>query len=189
MAEIGADAIRDRYTGSVAEGYDDARSKKANWAAENAAVEKWLGIVGAGARVLDIPVGTGRFLAAYRCQRMSVVGMDVSADMLEQARRKNAGADLRAGHILAIDLPDGSVDVAIAVRILNWLTPGEVRRALAELARVTRRWIITGGGHSDERSAIVRNVPGFVLFDEVLIESHARGDYSLVLLRREGVGA
>lgn len=181
---IGSAAIRDRYTGQVASSYDDMRSCEPKWDAECAAVEKWLGIIGAGAHVLDIPVGTGRFLAAYRRYGMTAVGMDVSADMLAQARAKDADATLRRGSILAIDMKDASVDVAVAVRIMNWLTVGEVHIALAELARVARRWIITSGGRSSDRHAIVRNHPGFVLFDEEPIESGPRGDYALALLRR-----
>lgn len=184
MPEIGAAAIRDRYTGAVAETYDDQRAGKPTWAAENAAVDKWLGIIGTGARVLDIPVGTGRFLAAYRRRYMGVIGMDVSADMLAQARSKDAAADLVIGNILAIDLPYASVDAAISVRIMNWLTLDEVRTALAELARVARTWIITAGGRSNERSAMVRDLPGFTVVDEALIETHPRGDYTLILLRR-----
>lgn len=181
---IGADAIRDVYTGAVANRYDDQRSWEPKWQAENAAVEKWLGIIGPGALALDIPVGTGRFLAAYRRHGMTAVGMDVSVDMLALARCKDADAELRVGNILAIDMPDASVDVAIAVRIMNWLKVDEMRVALAELARVTRQWIVTSGGRSIERHAMVRASPGFVLFDEVPIESNIRGDYSLALLRR-----
>lgn len=184
MAEIGAAAIRDKYTGSVAEFYEAKRSHELKWAAENAAVEKWLGLIGAGAHVLDIPVGTGRFLDAYRRHGMTVIGMDVSSDMLAQAQLKDDAVQLRFGDIQAIDMPAFSVDVAISLRIMNWLEVSEVRIALAELSRVAREWIITSGGRSVERSMIVRNLTGFTVFDEAPIDRDKRGYYSLMLLRR-----
>lgn len=180
---IGADAIRNKYTGRVAECYDDERSWEPKWEAEAAAMARFLATIGGG-NVLDIPVGTGRFLADYKRHGMRAIGLDISADMLAQAQMKMPDADLREGDILSIPLPGYCVDAAIAVRILNWLTVEEVRAALAELSRVTRQWIITSGGRSNERSAIVRNLAGFVPVDETLIETNIRGDYSLVLLRR-----
>lgn len=181
--KIGADVIRNKYTGRTAEIYD-GRAGQPKWNAENAAMARFLDRIGPGASVLDIPVGTGRFLVDYRSRGMPAIGMDVSHDMMAQARLKVPDADLRYGDILAIDLPDASVDVAVAIRIMSWLKIAEMRQALSELARVSRRWIVTGGGRSSERRTIARDVAGFALIDEAVIDRDACGDYTLVLLQR-----
>lgn len=181
--KIGADVIRDKYTGRTAEIYD-GRAGQPKWRVENDAMARFLDRIGAGASVLDIPVGTGRFLVDYRTRGMPAIGMDVSQDMMAQARLKVPDADLRYGDILAIDMPDASVDAAVAVRIMSWLKIAEMRQALSELARVSRRWIITGGGRSSERRMLAKSVPGFSLADEVVIDRDACGDYTLVLLER-----
>jgi SAM-dependent methyltransferase len=181
---IGAAVIRDKYRGRTAEIYDQ-RSGSPKWHAEEAAMERFLGAIGPGANVLDVPVGTGRFLAAYRRHGMTAIGMDVSEDMMAQARLKVPDADLRVGNILDIGLPAKSVDVAVAVRILSWLTIDEMKVALAELSAVARTWIITGGGRHADRQSLYRSVPGFRVVEEALIDRNARGDYELVLLRRE----
>lgn len=180
---IGAEVIRHKYVGRTAEIYD-GRAGSPKWAAENAAMARFLDRIGPGASVLDIPVGTGRFLSEYAKRNMPAIGMDVSADMMAQARLKVPDADLRCGDILAIEMPDRSVDVAVAIRIMSWLKIEEMRKALSELSRVSRQWIVTGGGRSSERRTIARDVPGFVLVDEEVIDSDMCGDYTLVLLRR-----
>lgn len=180
---IGAAAIKDKYRGRTAEIYDQ-RSGSAKWHAEEAAMERFLSIVGRGAKVLDIPVGTGRFLAAYRRHGMSAIGMDVSEDMMAQARLKVPESDLRVGDILAINLPTQSVDLAVAVRILSWLTIDEMKHALYELSTVARSWIITGGGRQPDRQKVYQSLSGFSVHDRVLIDRNTRGDYELVLLRR-----
>lgn len=185
MMAVGAAVIRHRYDAEAAEKYDALRAETDKFKAEDVAVESWLGMIGRGARVLDIPVGTGRFLAAYRRNGMTAVGMDVSPHMLAKARIKCDRAELRFGDILAIDMSDATVDVAIAVRLLNFFDLGEMRTALLELSRVTLRWIITSGGRSNERNAMIRDWPGFMVFDEKLIDHNGKhGDYPLMLLRR-----
>jgi ubiquinone/menaquinone biosynthesis C-methylase UbiE len=188
MARIGADVIRDKYTGRVAEVYDQ-RSRSPKWRAEDAAMERFLDRIGPVATVLDIPVGTGRFLATFAARGIAAIGMDVSADMMAQARLKAPDADLRHGDILAIDMADQSVDLVVAMRIMSWLTVREMRTALAEIGRVSRRWVITGGGREDARRGPQRAVPGYVVRDEALIDRDARGDYDLVLLERDPCGA
>lgn len=180
--KIGADVIRNKYFGRTAEIYD-GRANSPKWAAEDAAMSRFLDQTGSGT-LLDIPVGTGRFLAEYAKRGISAIGMDVSRDMMAQARLKAPDADLRYGDILAIDMPDKSVDVAVAVRIMSWLTLDEMRKALSELARVSRQWIITGGGRSSERHIIAKSVAGFELADQFVIDADMCGDYTLILLRR-----
>jgi SAM-dependent methyltransferase len=82
-----------RYRGKKAATYEQVRKKQARWALENEAVERYM--AGARGKVLDVPVGTGRFLPLWARLRLRFTGIDSSDEMLEQARTKMQAA--RAG--------------------------------------------------------------------------------------------
>lgn len=85
----------------------------------------------------DVGVGTGRISQALLRAGASVVGVDASPEMLEQARERLPEADLRLGS-LARELPvtSASVDVVTCLRVVKYLP--DTGHALAELARVVR---------------------------------------------------
>src|SRR5437868_8858698 len=65
-------------------------------------------------RVLDIACGEGYGTAALlQAGAASVIGVDISADVCDHARRKY-GIDARPGNALNIPLPGQSVDVVIS---------------------------------------------------------------------------
>jgi ubiquinone/menaquinone biosynthesis C-methylase UbiE len=137
-----ADAARSRayYQGSVATEYDAKRVTQKLWKAENEAVEDFL--TGVTGTVLDIPVGTGRYLGLYEKMGVKVVGRDVNEDMLAEARKKHPGADLAVADVLALDMADKSIETIVCVRLLNLLSETEMQQALAELQRVASQRII-----------------------------------------------
>lgn len=138
-----AKATAANYRGAVARGYEARRVAQEKWAAEHSILATWLASFAAGSTVLDIPFGTGRFEPIYRGAGFRVIGRDISEDMLAEARRRIApGWDIGTGNVLAIDLEDGAVDVAVCIRLLNMLDPAETARALRELQRVARRAVI-----------------------------------------------
>jgi ubiquinone/menaquinone biosynthesis C-methylase UbiE len=143
--------LRERYRGNRARSYDLDREDQPEWHAEHRAVNELLAGLGeVGTSIVDVPVGTGRFLTIYRDLGWQVVGIDVSDEMLAQAGEVAAGlsmgdaVDLRIGDITALDLPDDTVDVALAIRIANMLELDDLRRAVSELARVARQHVIVG---------------------------------------------
>lgn len=92
-------------------------------------------------RVLEVGVGTGLSLERYR-PHLDVVGIDVSADMLDKAREKVREKNLR--HVKAIhemdarhlDFPDGHFDTVVAMYLVS-VVP-EPERVVAEMARVCK---------------------------------------------------
>ena len=98
---------------------------------------------GPGCRVLDVGCGFG--LETLRLARAvqpggTVTGIDRSGEFVAEARRRAAAAGSEAvfeqGDAQQLPVPDDTVDVARAERVLIYLDdPG---RALAELVRVTR---------------------------------------------------
>ena len=124
--------VADRYYGSTARDYDRKRSHKPCWAREQAAVEKFVRY----GPVLDVPVGTGRYLDIYRRKGLEFQGLDASDEMIAQARKKCP--DLRAQRGTVLDLPFGNKQFGTVVcsRLLNWLYPVDMAKAVQEIRRV-----------------------------------------------------
>ncbi|HET9317586.1 MAG TPA: methyltransferase domain-containing protein, partial [Vicinamibacteria bacterium] len=97
-----------------------------------------------GEAVLDLGCGAGidTLLAARAVGPGGrVIGLDMTPEMVERARRNAAEArlphvDIRMGAMEEIPLPDGSVDVIVSNGVLNLST--RKSRALAESFRVLR---------------------------------------------------
>lgn len=100
---------------------------------------------GSGTVILDVPVGTGRFLPTYAERGSRVIGIDASADMLTEARKKAGGTvELHVGDITRLNLADDSVDVAVCIGLFYLLDEPTMKRALGEIMRVSRRHGIIG---------------------------------------------
>jgi ubiquinone/menaquinone biosynthesis C-methylase UbiE len=91
-----------------------------------------------GKRVLEVGCGTGLVLDRIRRFAAEVRGVDLSPGMLEHARRR--GLEVHEGSATALPFPDGEFDVTCSFKVLAHVP--DVRRALAEMTRVTRP-----GGH------------------------------------------
>jgi demethylmenaquinone methyltransferase / 2-methoxy-6-polyprenyl-1,4-benzoquinol methylase len=94
--------------------------------------------VPAGGRVLDVATGTGavaaELLRRYDC---SVVGLDQSAEMLAEARRRVGGrVELFEGRAEALPFADASFDALTFTYLLRYVD--DPAATLRELARVAR---------------------------------------------------
>ena len=95
-------------------------------------------------RVLDVACGTGAIARAVaRRSGCSVVGIDLSAEMLAEAKRRIAAAglegrvELAQGRAEELPFPDASFDAVTFGYLLRYVD--DPRATLAELARVVRR--------------------------------------------------
>lgn len=122
----------DTYYGQLARNYDAARCHTKRWALEQAAIKD---LVTSGP-VLDCPVGTGRFVGIYRAKGLACTGVDISADMLAEARRNYPGLDAGKGSIFALPFGDDTFATSVCNRMLDWLSPADMARAVIELRRV-----------------------------------------------------
>lgn len=95
-----------------------------------------------GARSLvEIGCGTGLFTRWLAKSGWHAVGLDVSAVMLQEARRLG-GAQYISGDALALPLADQSYDVAALITTLEFVP--DPARALTEAVRVARRGLLLG---------------------------------------------
>ena len=130
------------YEGTGAVGYDAHRSGREIFRWEQEVIVRLLADLPRGAKVLDVPVGTGRFIPGYLQQGLRVVGLDTSEDMLEVAGRIPTGTEdsvtLVQGSATRLPFPDGEFDALVCFRFLPGKLPlRQTRRALREFARVT----------------------------------------------------
>lgn len=193
-----------KYVGEVASGYDARRVQNPKWTVEQQIIEDMLSDLPRDTTVLDIPVGTGRFLECYAKRGFQVVCADISGDMLNEAvqkcppelRRRFALADITdLREITVVDaveqptpmaLADNSVDVAVACRITRWLSNEEVGKAVRELQRVAKsRIIITArsGPHPHERrEAVLSALDGWHVHRD---KAGYEETYRIIELRRD----
>lgn len=89
-----------------------------------------------GSRVLDAGCGTGRYSAHLQARGHSVVGVDLSPDMLARARQKLPDVDFLEGQLDALPVEDAAFDAAVCALTLVHLPDLDV--AAREFARILR---------------------------------------------------
>ncbi len=103
-----------------------------------------LALVPEGGSIVEIGLGTGGLLPALADKSGTVIGVDHSPAMLDEARRRLElsgldGIDLRLGEMSHLPLPDSSVDSAVLNMVLHHAADPQV--VLTEISRV-----LVGGG-------------------------------------------
>jgi SAM-dependent methyltransferase len=145
--------------------YEKHREGK-KWLAEHEAVEQLLQLVPMGARTLDVPIGTGRLIPFLKARNFDAHGLDISSDMLRQARaqaeREGMPMWLGEGDIRNIPFADGHFDLVSCLRFLNWVDIDGVGVAVRELARVSRDKLLVGIRYLGERGKVEFDGAGMV---------------------------
>lgn len=95
-----------------------------------------------GWKVIDVGAGTGRFTIAFLERGSTVVACDASEEMLKVLRSKVTNPALETKQVDAqhLPFPDHSFDCAVSFRMLMHVV--DWKRALTELCRVSRDWIV-----------------------------------------------
>ncbi|MEM7340861.1 MAG: metalloregulator ArsR/SmtB family transcription factor [Actinomycetota bacterium] len=108
-------------------------------------------------RLLDVGTGTGRVLELFAPRIQAGMGLELSREMLNLARTQLDAADLnhcsvRYGNAYNLDVPVGSVSLAVLHHVLHFLD--EPGRAIAQAARAVeasgRLIIVDFGPHHIE---------------------------------------
>jgi SAM-dependent methyltransferase len=110
-------------------------------------MREW-GLLGLDRALLEIGCGIGRLALALAPEMASVAGLDVSGEMIAEARRRAAGmANARftqsSGRDLS-DIPDASVDVALAADMFPYLVAAAENLACIHVEEASR--VLRPGG-------------------------------------------
>lgn len=95
-----------------------------------------------GNRLLDAGCGDGAFLADYLLRGFEVYGIDISSEMIDEAKRSGLGYDgggmvhLSAGDVENLSFPDNHFDVIVCAGVLEYLETDH--KAIQELYRVLK---------------------------------------------------
>ncbi len=90
--------------------------------------------------VVDLGCGNGGFLSLVRNKADTIIGVDNSRAMLEEAGRRFIGVegiDLRLGEIEHLPLGDGEADCAVMSLVLHHLA--QPKEAFSEVSRILRK--------------------------------------------------
>jgi SAM-dependent methyltransferase len=138
--------------------------------------------VGPDDRLLDVACGSGLALELARLRGAECAGIDASHRLVEIARDRNPGSDVRVGDMRDLPWEDESFDLATSFRGIWGTTPD----ALADVRRVLR----PGGRVSMTVWGDVGKSPGAWMFlpfrwaEEAKVDNQAQ----MVSLGRPGVG-
>ncbi|ELY60790.1 class I SAM-dependent methyltransferase [Natronolimnohabitans innermongolicus] len=132
----------------VAEEYDDKRFSQGGQLIDRREKEAVLEAIMPveDRNILEIACGTGRFTVMLAEQGADVVGLDISAAMLQQGRKKAQNADLDGtleflrGDAGRLPFPDDHFDTVIAMRFFHLADDPEA--FLKEMRRVSRDQIV-----------------------------------------------
>jgi SAM-dependent methyltransferase len=107
-------------------------------------------------RVLDVGCGTGTFLGIAAARGAEVAGIDAASGMIEVARERVPGADLRVGDLEELPWDDGVFDVVTSFIAIQYAA--KPAHGLVEAVRVTRSGgavVMTTWGKPEECDAKV----------------------------------
>ena len=112
----------------------------------------------AGARVLDVPAGTGRITRHLRALGFAPVGADISAAMLHEARQRDGDLPLVLADAEHLPFPDGAFQAVVAVRLMHHVPPQVRPRMLAEFRRVSSDLVVVTYADTRTVQATVRRI-------------------------------
>jgi ubiquinone/menaquinone biosynthesis C-methylase UbiE len=136
---------RVKYDESTARKYQVRKESKHR--AEMKLVSRAFALIPKSHRVLDIPCGGGRVVLHLSALGYPVTGADLSEAMLAIARDAVAQQGLKCSverqDLEQLTFPSGHFDTIICFRLFHHFpSPGIRSRAVAELCRVARRYVV-----------------------------------------------
>lgn len=138
-------SIKKSYRGENANNYDKARKNNPKWKFEEETLKNILSEIRTQiSNILDLPVGTGRFLEMYnQTLKVPVYAVDLSEDMLKIARSRCENynvafskADLIYGEI------NIQADLVVNYRFLNLVDWKSAKSALVNLLKASTKYLV-----------------------------------------------
>ena len=126
-------------------------------------------------RVLDVGCGIGLTDRLLLPHVSSLEGVDVSAGMVERARKANPAAAYQVYDGRTLPFADGEFDVSFAITVLHHVEPPDRAPLLAEMGRVTKRDGLALVFEHNPLNPLTRRVVRGCAFDEG-VELIGRGE-------------
>ena len=136
MDDASHESVRHSYDEVAPEYLDKFRDELAHKPLDRALLRMLLERRGRELPVADVGCGPGHVAGWLASEGAEVVGIDLSAAMVEVGRRAFPAVEFRQGDLLALPASDGEFGVVLALYCIIHLTADELERALAELRRV-----------------------------------------------------
>lgn len=114
------------------------------------------------ATILDLPCGTARLSLFLAEKGFNVVGLDISASMIDQGMKKIKGTSLEhrikfeIGDGESLSFPDAYFDLPICLRLFGHLPPDVRQNVLNELSRVSKSNVIITYYHKNSMQQLIR---------------------------------
>jgi ubiquinone/menaquinone biosynthesis C-methylase UbiE len=142
------EGVVERYDAERFRSRHERASTERKWRAIRAAIGSELS---AGAEVLDVPAGRGRFTSRILAERWRLTSADLSEPMLRAALDEAGAASAFRGAVRCdaecLPFAEGSFDLVLSVRFLFHVPPGLRAGILREFARVSRRFVVVDVRH------------------------------------------
>lgn len=135
------------YNADIADSYDNDRENEDHWAMENMFVERYFAEKTDSKTILDVPIGTGRFLHLYP-DKARIIGVDLSCPMVAKAKEKalqvkKLNVDFSVADARKLNfIGDGGVDVIVCCRLFHLIERQQRLEVLQEFARVLQGELI-----------------------------------------------
>jgi ubiquinone/menaquinone biosynthesis C-methylase UbiE len=135
-----------KYEQQVASTYEEARKNEHHWHIEDQFIKQYIQKSNIK-KLLDLPVGTGRFLNHYDGID-EIIGIDISEAMLIEADKKanilsfKNKIDLKKGDVFNLDFNDNEFDCIVVFRLFHLMPEESIAKAIKELCRVSSKDVV-----------------------------------------------
>jgi ubiquinone/menaquinone biosynthesis C-methylase UbiE len=140
---------KEAYYGEIAKNYEKDRISQSIWEKEQQWVSTFLDTIPSKSSILDIPVGTGRFIPNYQKKNFTIFGIDISKDMINQARKKldspyttQTKYVLKEGDAENLEFETGAVDYIICFRLFHLIPLENIIQISKEFFRVCNTKVV-----------------------------------------------
>jgi len=103
--------------------------------------------------VLEIGCSTGNDLMGF-AEDFKVHGVDLNDKALDKARTKLGTFDFQKGSITDLSFEDSSFDLVFTHKVLNYLEDAEIPKAMNEMLRVSKKYIVNFEMYGENEDAI-----------------------------------
>lgn len=135
---------KNAYIGAIAKKYEADRISQTIWEKEQQYIENTINSLQNNETVLDIPVGTGRFIPLYEAKGLTIIASDISSDMLNEARKKAENLSLikfQVEDAEALTLASHTCDHIVCWRLTHLVPPSSLDRIFLEFSRVVKKTV------------------------------------------------